>query len=67
MTVLFMSWLIRLFVLTIPLALGTLAFAAPPPGFDELIEALRKEVGVPGMAISIVERGKVTLAKGSAA
>ena len=40
------------------------SFAAPPEGFDARVEALRKQIGVPGMAIAIVENGKVTLAKG---
>ena len=54
----------KILLLTIALGIATRAFAAPPAGFDERIEALRKEVGVPGMAIAIVENGKVTLAKG---
>jgi CubicO group peptidase (beta-lactamase class C family) len=40
------------------------AIAAPPFGFDARVESLRKQVGVPGMAIAIVENDKVTLAKG---
>ena len=40
------------------------AFAAPPAGFDARVESLRKETGVPGMAIAIVENDKVMLAKG---
>jgi CubicO group peptidase (beta-lactamase class C family) len=40
------------------------AFAAPPAGFEEQVEKLRQEVGVPGMAISIVEHHEITLAKG---
>ncbi len=40
------------------------AWAAPPEGFDATVEQLRKDVGVPGMAIAIVEDGKTTLAKG---
>ena len=40
------------------------AQAAPPDGFDARVEALRNRIGVPGMAIAIVENGKVTLAKG---
>ena len=40
------------------------AEAAPPAGFHERVESLRRAVGVPGMAISIVEDGKVTLASG---
>ncbi|MGB6353420.1 MAG: serine hydrolase [Steroidobacteraceae bacterium] len=38
--------------------------AAPPAGFEKRVESLRREVGVPGMAIAIVEDDKVTLARG---
>ena len=38
--------------------------AAPPASFDARVEALRQSVGVPGMAIAIVENGRTTLAKG---
>ena len=38
--------------------------AAPPQGFEQRVETLRKAVGVPGVSISIVEDGKVTMAKG---
>jgi CubicO group peptidase (beta-lactamase class C family) len=40
------------------------ALAAPPAGFEDRVETLRREVGVPGMAIAIVEDDQVTLAKG---
>jgi len=40
------------------------ASAAPPPGFEQRVEQLRKQFGVPGVSIAIVEDGKVTLAKG---
>ena len=40
------------------------AAAAPPPGFDQRVEQLRKDFGVPGVTITIVEDGKTTLAKG---
>ncbi|MGO9947639.1 MAG: serine hydrolase [Steroidobacteraceae bacterium] len=40
------------------------ANAAPPAGFEARVEKLRQQVGVPGMAIAIVEDGKVTLARG---
>ncbi|HXB01158.1 MAG TPA: serine hydrolase [Steroidobacteraceae bacterium] len=40
------------------------ANAAPPAGFESRVDKLRQQVGVPGMAIAIVEDGKVTLAKG---
>ncbi|MGY4395428.1 CubicO group peptidase (beta-lactamase class C family) [Sphingomonas sp. UYAg733] len=49
------------------LALVVLAsptFAAPPKGFVARVEALRQRVGVPGIAIAIVENGKPTLVKG---
>ncbi len=44
--------------------LGGMAFAAPPAGFEQRVEQLRKDIGVPGVSIAIVEDGKVTLAKG---
>ena len=51
--------------LLIPLMLaGSVAFASPPPGFHERVESLRREIGVPGMAIAIVEDEKITLASG---
>lgn len=40
------------------------ALAAPPPKFDAHVEALRQARGVPGLAIAIVENGRVVLAKG---
>ena len=40
------------------------ALAAPPAGFVDHADRLRKEIGVPGMAISIVEDEEITLAKG---
>ncbi len=50
--------------LTIALLSASAALAAPPADFDARVESLRKQVGVPGMAIAIVENGNVTLAKG---
>ena len=38
--------------------------AAPPDRFDQRVETLRRQIGVPGMAIAIVEDDKVTFAKG---
>ena len=38
--------------------------AAPPAGFEQRVEQLRKQFGVPGVTITIVEDGKVTLAHG---
>ena len=40
------------------------ALAAPPAGFDAHVEAVLEKHGVPGMAISIVEGGEITLARG---
>jgi CubicO group peptidase (beta-lactamase class C family) len=42
----------------------SVAFAAPPAGLETRVESLRKEIGVPGMAIAIVEDDVVTLSKG---
>ncbi|WP_373987740.1 serine hydrolase [Duganella sp. BuS-21] len=46
------------------LAVAGLAHAAPPARFDARVEALRQQIGVPGLAIAIVENGKTTLARG---
>jgi CubicO group peptidase (beta-lactamase class C family) len=40
------------------------AFAAPPSGFDARVEGLRKQLGIPGVAVAIVENDKITEAKG---
>jgi len=40
------------------------AHAAPPKDFARRVEAARSDVGVPGMAIAIVENDKVTFAQG---
>ena len=40
------------------------ALADPPGGFDERVEQIRAAVGVPGIAVTIVEDGRVTLARG---
>jgi CubicO group peptidase (beta-lactamase class C family) len=48
----------------IALAMAASADAAPPAGFEQRVEQLRKQFGVPGVSIAIVEDGKVTLAKG---
>ena len=58
----------RIFALPLIAVLAALApvsaTAAPPPGFEQRVEQLRKAFGVPGLAITIVEDGKVTLARG---
>ena len=38
--------------------------AAPPADFDARVESLRAKIGVPGLAIAIVENGEATLARG---
>jgi CubicO group peptidase (beta-lactamase class C family) len=40
------------------------AHADPPSGLDARVEQIRTAVGVPGMAVTIVEKGRVTLARG---
>ncbi len=40
------------------------ARADAPAGFDARVEQIRTAVGVPGLAVTIVENGKVTLARG---
>jgi len=43
---------------------ATSAAAAPPPGLDARVETLRQAIGVPGLAIAIVEHGVPTLVRG---
>lgn len=43
---------------------ATPALADPPAGLDAKVEALRKQIGAPGIAVAIVEHGKTTLARG---
>jgi CubicO group peptidase (beta-lactamase class C family) len=43
---------------------SSVAFAAPPADFEHRAEAARTQIGVPGMAIAIVEDDRVTFAKG---
>jgi CubicO group peptidase (beta-lactamase class C family) len=38
--------------------------AAPPAGFEQRVEQVRTEFGVPGVAITIVENGEPTLVRG---
>ncbi|HTC71612.1 MAG TPA: serine hydrolase domain-containing protein, partial [Solirubrobacteraceae bacterium] len=49
---------------SISLALSAVALAAPPADFAQRVEAARKQTGVPGMAIAIVENDQVTFARG---
>jgi len=43
---------------------ASIALGAPPQGFERRVEQARSEVGVPGMAIAIVENDQVTFAHG---
>ncbi len=45
-------------------AMPLCAFAAPPKNFDARVETVMKASEVPGAAVTIVENGKVTLARG---
>ena len=45
-------------------AVAAPALADPPKGFDAHVESLRREIGTPGIAIAIVENGRVTEARG---
>ncbi len=58
--------MIRLSALALPLALvaATPALADPPGGLDARIEELLKATATPGMAVAIVEDGKIVHAKG---
>jgi CubicO group peptidase (beta-lactamase class C family) len=50
--------LLALAIFSAPLA------AAPPTDFDARVESLRTKIGVPGMAVAIVENGAATLSRG---
>jgi CubicO group peptidase (beta-lactamase class C family) len=46
------------------LSFASSAWADPPPNINTRIEEIRNQVGVPGMSVTIVEDGRVTLAQG---
>ncbi|MDQ0462661.1 CubicO group peptidase (beta-lactamase class C family) [Caulobacter ginsengisoli] len=46
------------------LALAGPALAAPPPGLDARVDGLLSTFGTPGLAVVIVENGRITHAKG---
>jgi CubicO group peptidase (beta-lactamase class C family) len=52
------------FALAMSLLVSSAVCAAPPAGFENRVEQLRQQIGVPGMSIAIVENHQVTLAKG---
>jgi CubicO group peptidase (beta-lactamase class C family) len=49
---------------SLSVALSVVALSAPPADFAQRAEAARKQIGVPGMAIAIVENDQVTFARG---
>ncbi|QNM81905.1 serine hydrolase [Sphingomonas sabuli] len=51
-------------LLLVTAAVATPAWAAPPDGFAQRVEQVRTKIGVPGVAITIVENGQPTLAQG---
>ncbi|MGI4797501.1 MAG: serine hydrolase [Janthinobacterium lividum] len=51
-------------LLLVMMGLASTAVAAPPPGFDARVDALRRNVGVPGMSVAIVENGQPTFVLG---
>ena len=51
-------------IILVAASLCTWAWAAPPANFEKRVEAVRTAAEVPGMAIAIVENGKVALARG---
>ena len=54
----------RTIVAAILSALACAALAAPPKNIERRIETVRTQIGVPGMAVAIVEDGKITFARG---
>src|SRR6185312_4701549 len=59
--------MIRLAYLATVLAISFLSMtarAAPPPGIDARVTGLLAHSGTPGLAVTIVENGKTTLARG---
>ena len=54
----------RLALAAATLTFTCVAFCEPPAGFQHRAEAARRDIGVPGMAIAIVENDKVTFTKG---
>lgn len=54
----------RWFPIPVCLIWSVAALAAPPAHFAQRVESLRKQIGVPGMAIAIVENDKETFVRG---
>jgi CubicO group peptidase (beta-lactamase class C family) len=51
-------------IAALALCISGAAWAAPPANFAQRVEEIRNQVGVPGMAVTIVENGEVTFAQG---
>ena len=51
-------------LLLLAAAIAAPTWAAPPAGFEQRVEKVRTDVGVPGVAITIVENGQPTLVRG---
>jgi len=55
----------KLFVLCLCLAMApTAALADPPAGFAQRVDEVRNSMGIPGATVTIVENGRVTMARG---
>ena len=54
----------RMIATALLLVIPVFAVAAPPKGFDARVEALMRQMEVPGATVAIVENGAVTLARG---
>jgi len=59
-----MSLRLSLSALALLVCLAGPALAEPPANSDARVEAIRTQVGAPGMAVAIVENGRVALARG---
>ncbi|HEU0224723.1 MAG TPA: serine hydrolase [Steroidobacteraceae bacterium] len=54
----------RILAVALLLVIPAATVAAPPKGFDARVEALMRQMEVPGATVAIVENGVVTLARG---
>lgn len=60
----FPSKILRAAAIIVGLSIAFAASAATPPGLDARVDEVMRLHGVPGMAVAIVEQGKVVHAKG---
>ena len=54
----------RRLLVALALMIPGAALAAPPANFDKRVETVRRDLDAAGFAVTIVENGKVTFAKG---